>query len=43
VVYRPLQDAGEALETTLALACLHGSESPAAQRFIQLATALALP
>ncbi len=43
VVYRPLQDAGEALETTLALACLHGSESPAAQRFIQLATALAMP
>lgn len=42
VVYRRLQDAGEALETTLALAHLQGSETPAARRFIQLATALAL-
>jgi DNA-binding transcriptional LysR family regulator len=41
VAYRPLQDAGEALETTLALAYLCGSETAAAQRFIQLATALA--
>jgi DNA-binding transcriptional LysR family regulator len=42
VVYRRLQDAGEALETTLVLAWLGGSEIPAAQRFIQLAMALEL-
>lgn len=42
VVYRSLQMAGDAPETTLALAYLGGSESPAAQRFIDMAKTLTL-
>jgi DNA-binding transcriptional LysR family regulator len=40
VVYRDLQDASDAPETTLALAYLEGSQSPAAQRFIDLTRTL---
>lgn len=40
VAYRSLQNASDAPETTLALAYLGGSESPAAQRFIELTKTL---
>lgn len=40
VAYRALEDLGEAAATTLALAWLEGSESPAAERFIEVARGL---
>lgn len=40
VVYRELQDASGTPETTLALAYLEGSESPAAERFVELTRTL---
>jgi DNA-binding transcriptional LysR family regulator len=43
VVYRDLRDEREPVETTLALAWMEGTESPAAQRFIELTRATLQP
>lgn len=43
VLYRDLVDAGDAVNTTLALAYQTGNETPAAQRFIEASRALQVP